>query len=161
MKNNLFVAITVFVLVMLVLGAEGFWAYRVIVKQQRLQQLLTRSTDALIIDQQLSEVYQFSQHIGHQIITALLHERCTAEETRQQRSYYASFLISGQPLPVHLTDPQSDSGCHLLIVFGQGEADDSAADIKNKRLYLYFTNGGRLLVDPKHSTLQKEYWTRW
>ena len=101
------------------------------------------------------------QQIGHQITRALLHEHCVEEEKRQQRSYYASFLISGQPLPVHLADPQSDSGCHLLIVFGQGEADDSAADIKNKRLYLYFTNRGKFLVDPKHSTLQKEYWTRW
>ena len=103
MKKNLFVAITVFILVILVLSAEGFWAHRTIQRQ-----LLTQPTDALIIDQQLSEVYQFSQQIGHQITRALLHEHCVEEEKRQQRSYYASFLISGQPLPVHLADPQSD-----------------------------------------------------
>jgi|GEM_PF-1588927 hypothetical protein len=160
MKKSLLVAVTVFVLVILVLSAEGFWAYQVIAKQQRLQ-LLSKPADNLIIDQQLSEVYQFSQQIEHQITRALLHEHCIAEEKRQQRSYYASFLVSGQPLPEHLADPQSDSGCHLLIVFGQGEVDDSAADIKNKRLYLYFTNGGKFLVDPKYSTLQKRYWPHW
>ena len=64
MKKSLLVAVTVFVLVILVLSAEGFWAYQVIAKQQRLQ-LLSKPADNLIIDQQLSEVYQFSQQIEH------------------------------------------------------------------------------------------------
>ncbi|MCV2509119.1 MAG: hypothetical protein N4Q32_01620, partial [Neisseriaceae bacterium] len=78
--------------------------------------------------------------------------------TEPLKSKYASFDIEGKPILANINDPYADSGCLVKITYGQGTVNNYSNEIKDKVLYLSFTNGGDFVIIPQKSTLDKRYW---
>ncbi|QRN41121.1 MAG: hypothetical protein GKC53_03045 [Neisseriaceae bacterium] len=116
----------------------------------------------LIINNQINEAINFvDNNIASSLVQSLMENQCQLKfysRSEPLKSKYASFYIEGEPVLANIDDPYADSGCLVRITYGQGSVNNYSNEIKDKVLYLSFTNGGNFIIVPKKTTLERKQW---
>ncbi|MFH4353983.1 MAG: hypothetical protein WDW19_02675 [Neisseriaceae bacterium] len=158
MKKIFLVALVVSLLLVLVFGLGAYFSQKTIARKQS---VTYQYGDELILHNQVNEALDYTNKVLRtDLVYALLGNRCQLpNDAKGLKSRYAAFEIEGVPVSsTPQQNPDSPSGCFVKVIYGQGSAKLDSPLLRNKLLYLEFTNGGEFVIIPAKSTLDKKYW---